>query len=104
MKTGLLRLFLILNFSFLFFNSSRAQFAFIPDTNFRNFLMNNGYSACMNGDYLDTTCSAVVSATLIDCTYKNIYDLTGIEYFDSLQSLICRSNHLVSLTQFPPNL
>src|SRR5436190_15242102 len=106
MKTGLFRLFLIFNFSFLIFNSSSAQFAFIPDTNFRNFLMNNGFASCMAGDSLDTTCTNVISATLINCSYQGITNLEGIQYFDNLDTLECLAsmNGLTNLPSLPGHL
>jgi len=103
MKTNLLRLFLIFHFSFLIFNSSQAQFAFIPDTNFRNFLMSNGFAGCMQGDSLDTTCTTVLSTGFLNISNQNIYDLTGIQYFDFLNTLYCSSNHLTSLPLLPSN-
>jgi uncharacterized repeat protein (TIGR01451 family) len=91
---------------FLFaFATSRAQYVSIPDTNFRNFLMNDGFAGCMQGDSLDTTCAAVVSVTKINCNNKNIHDLAGIQYFDNLDTLICYENiHLSFLPVLPYSL
>src|SRR5215203_7084851 len=104
MKTRLLKLLLIFNFSFLIFNSSSAQFVLIPDTNFRNFLVNNGFAGCMQGDSLDTTCPAVINATIMNCSSKNIQDLTGINFFSSLTNLDCHSNNLTALNLLPSTL
>ena len=94
-------LLLILNLSFLIFNSQKvkAQWVTIPDTNFVNWLTTN-YPSCMSGNMMDTTCSAIVSSSYIDCSNSNISNLSGIQYFDNLQYLDCHSNYITTL----PNL
>ncbi len=72
--------------------SADAQYVTIPDTNFRNWLNTHGFASCMNGSQMDTTCSAVVNATSISCNNSGVVNLTGIQYFDNLQYLNCRSN------------
>lgn len=79
--------FAVLVFAFSF---SNAQWVNIPDANFRTWLSANGYASCMSGTMMDTTCSAVVNATSVDCNTLSIYDLTGIQYFDNLQFLNCK--------------
>ncbi len=96
--------FLVLSIFLLLFSFSRAQFAFIPDTNFRNFLVNNGFAACMQGDSLDTTCTAVVTSTNVNCGNKNIYDVQGIQYFDNLQIFSCFANYLTMLPTLPNSI
>ena len=84
----------------IFLNTSLfAQFVNIPDANFRTWLNNNGYASCMNGTMMDTTCSLIVSATKVNCSSANIADITGIEYFDNLDTLICNYN---DITFLPP--
>ena len=63
-----------------------------PDVNFRAFV--RGYDSDKSGA-LST--SEFASITKIDCSNKNISDLTGIEYFTSLQELLCHNNNLTSL-------
>ena len=80
----------------------RAQYVAIPDSNFGKWLHANGYSACMTGNstsgwHLDTTCTSVINATSIDCNSSSIINLTGIQYFKNLQTLLCYSNNLTSL-------
>jgi uncharacterized repeat protein (TIGR01451 family) len=104
MKTNLLRLFLIFYFSFFIFNSSSAQYVLIPDTNFRNFLMSNGFAGCMQGNTLDTTCLQVINATKINCSQSNIYDIEGIQYFDNLDTLICDRDSILILPPLPSGL
>jgi uncharacterized repeat protein (TIGR01451 family) len=81
-----------------------AQYVNIPDANFRSWLMANGFSSCMAGNTLDTTCSVVVNATHIYCYSYNISDLTGIKYFVNLDSLDCGSNQLTFLPNLPASL
>ena len=76
-----------------------AQFVNIPDPNFRAWLNNNGYASCMNGTMMDTTCSLIVNATKVYCTSAGIADITGIQYFDNLDTLICS---YTNITFLPP--
>jgi len=85
-------------------SNSKAQYAFIPDSSFRNWLNSNGYSGCMNGPLLDTTCSAVITATVVNCNNGTITNLTGIQYFDNLVDLHCSSNPLTFLPNLPSGL
>ena len=100
MKQHLLRIFFFAAILFAT-NKSQAQYVTIPDTNFVQWLYNNGFASCMNGNMMDTTCSAVVIATSEDCSFSNISDLTGIQYFDNLKYLYCNNNQLTSLPAWP---
>jgi hypothetical protein len=87
----------------------KAQYVAIPDSNFGNWLHNNGYSSCLTGNgtvgwQLDTTCSAVQSADTIICKNANIYSLTGLQYFHNLKWLQCDSNQLTALPTLPGSL
>lgn len=81
------------------FRNVDAQFVNIPDANFRTWLNNNGYASCMNGNLMDTTCALIVNATKVNCQNSNIADITGIQYFDSLDTLIFRAQ---DITFLPP--
>jgi uncharacterized repeat protein (TIGR01451 family) len=91
----------LLSFFFLISFASQAQFAFIPDSAFRNFLISDGYAPAMVGDSLDTTSVLVTSAYSINCSGWGIQSLEGIQYFDSLTNLDCSVNYLDSLNQLP---
>jgi len=93
-------LFLLLSF---FLQKANAQWVTIPDPNFVTFLQQN-YPACMNGNQMDTQCGDIVNETVLNCSNKNISDLTGIEYFNNLESLYCNNNNLTFLAQLPNNL
>ena len=93
--------FLLILFHFLF--KANAQWVTIPDSNFVAFLQQE-YPQCMNGNQMDTTCSAIVYATHINCSNMNISDLTGIQYFDSLEYLSCSGNQLTTLPPLPDGL
>ncbi|HRC32890.1 MAG TPA: hypothetical protein PK736_05560 [Bacteroidia bacterium] len=103
MKQQLLRILFLIAILFAA-NNAQAQFVTIPDPNFVTWLNNNGYAGCMNGNMMDTTCGAVVNDAIVDCSNKNISDLTGIEYFDSLKTLYCWNNQLTSLPTLPNTL
>jgi hypothetical protein len=83
---------------------AKAQYVAIPDTNFRNWLVQN-YPACMSGGMMDTTCSGIVGAGSMQISNTYIRNLEGVQYFDNLQSLfIGFGNQVDSIKAFPPNL
>ena len=66
----------------------------IPDNNFLNLLINKGFD--LNGDgTIDEKEAAMIHS--LDVSEDSISDLSGIEYFVSLDSLNCNSNNLTSL-------
>ena len=71
-----------------------GQQTYVPDDNFEQELINQGYDSILN-DYVTTaninTVTSLVVASL------NIADLTGIEGFVALIDLNCQSNQLTSL-------
>lgn len=83
---------------------SKAQYVTIPDPNFVSWLKSNGYLSCFVGNQLDTTCNAVINAKSIWCFGSNISDLTGIIYFDSLDTLLCNNNLLTVLPELPDSI
>ena len=85
-------------------NDAKAQFVTIPDVNFANWLNSNNFSICMNGNQLDTTCSYLLSCKSLTVKSINIFDLTGISYFDSLLILNCSDNNLLSIPKLPDSL
>ncbi len=92
----------------LFTFYSNAQWVSIPDTNFGKWL-NSNTVACMQGNstagwQMDTTCSGVTGKIEIACYNKPISDLTGIQYFDNLQTLLCYNCQLSNLSTLPPRL
>lgn len=82
----------------------KAQFVTIPDTNFVDWLNVNGYSSCLSGNQMDTTCSAIVNTTSINISFTSISDLTGITYFDSLKYLASMEGVLTFLPTLPSHL
>ncbi len=91
---------IILSVTVLVFSLSfcKAQYVTIPDNYFRNWLNNNGFASCMNGNDLDTTCSLVNSVHYLNITYTNIHNIWGVQFFDSLDTLFCAG----TLTSCPP--
>jgi hypothetical protein len=81
--------------------SAKAQYVAIPDTNFRNWLVQN-YPACMSGGMMDTTCNDIVIEQSVNVDSKQIHDLDGIQYFDSLVTLSCSNNDIDIISALPP--
>lgn len=77
-----------------------AQWVTIPDTNFVNKLTQI-IPNCMNGNQMDTTCTQVVNMQSLDVHNLGIYDLTGVQYFDSLIYLGCHQNYISTLPNLP---
>src|SRR5688572_24800903 len=85
------------------FQSARAQYVTIPDSNFLNVLQTH-YPGCVVGNQLDTTSLCVTTLTSMTLNYSSIIDLTGIQYFDSLQALYCDYNPITWLPPLPAGL
>ena len=73
-----------------------AQNVYIPDANFKAYLVGNT-AINTNGDSEIQISEANIFNGSIDCSFGNIYDLTGIEYFTALTFLACRNNQLTNL-------
>ena len=69
---------------------------YIPDENFRNYLISNK-EINPNGDGEILVTEAAKYTGAIKCNGLKINDLTGIEAFTGLTKLICESNQLSSL-------
>jgi Leucine-rich repeat (LRR) protein len=68
----------------------------IPDANFKSYLVNNSLINT-NGDS-EIQCSEAIAFTgIINCSNKNISDLTGIEAFTALTRLDASQNQLTNL-------
>ena len=68
----------------------------IPDANFKNYLINNT-AINTNGD-TEIQCSEASAFTgTIDCSSSSISDMTGIEAFTLLASLLCHNNSIGTL-------
>jgi len=86
------------------FQSLKAQYVTIPDSNFRNYLLTSNYSGCFNSDkQLDTICAAMPMECCMSVNNLNISDLTGVKYF-TVAELYCDYNNLTSLPPLPPML
>ena len=90
--------YLIILLSIFIFNSQKvqAQIVNIPDANFKAALVGNS-SINTNGDNEIQLSEASAYYLIINVSYNNISDLTGIEAFTSLHSLYCSNNQLTSL-------
>lgn len=86
-------LFLLTFFKFSFFYT---QVVNIPDSNFKSYLVGNS-NINTNGDAEIQLSEANNFNGFIDCSFKNITDLTGIETFVKINQLICNDNLLTNL-------
>jgi len=76
----------------------------VPDFHFRNKLKQL-YPSCFTAqDSLITGCSQIQNEISLNLTFLQISSLDGIQYFTSLEHLVCYSNHLTSLPALPTSL
>lgn len=73
--------------------------AFVPDVNFEKALIDLGHDSGNTDEYVPV--SNIDTLIDLDITGKNINDLTGIEYFNALEVLVCKDNNLqdINLTK-----
>lgn len=81
-----------------------AQFVSIPDPVLVNWMQNNGYASCLQGNQLDTTCSAILNVTSLTINGTKVSNLSGIQYFKNLESLECQNDSLVTIPALPQKL
>ncbi|UAY53413.1 DUF7619 domain-containing protein [Ferruginibacter albus] len=99
-KRFFLPLFILLSFAI----TAKAQYAYIPDSSFRVYLKMS-FPSCFNGDLIDTTCTDIVNAKgLLNISNQRISDITGIQYFKSIQSLDCSKNYIDTLPPLPQSI
>ncbi|MES2622422.1 MAG: T9SS type A sorting domain-containing protein [Bacteroidota bacterium] len=89
-------------------NFVKAQYFTIPDNNFATWLRTHGWDTCMVGNQIDTVFSKTykIQFSMLDLSYQNISDLTGIEYIkwcSNINSCISRNLNAShnNLTEFP---
>lgn len=82
--------------TFLLYVGLNAQYTAIPDSNFEDYLENNGMGDGIpgNGQVLTANINHVAE---LDVGAEGIHDLTGIEDFTSLEGLACNFNYLTTL-------
>ncbi|SFB85985.1 T9SS type A sorting domain-containing protein [Kaistella jeonii] len=90
------RTLLLFNLLFATFSIVNAQNIYIPDVNFKAFLVGSS-QINTNGDNEIQITEAEAFSFGMDCSGKNINDLTGIEAFVNLRLLKCFYNNLVSV-------
>ena len=73
-----------------------GQNVYIPDANFKAYLVGNSLINTNNDTEIQVSEASSFDGW-INCEYQNISDLTGIEAFTSLWQLSCSNNQLTSL-------
>ena len=82
----------------------KSQYVTLPDTVFINWLTGHGFSGCMSGNQLDTTCALVLSTDTLLVGNLHIRDLTGVQYFKNLVYLECSNDSLYNIPALPTKL
>ena len=82
-------IFLLIAFSVIF-----AQKTYVPDDKFEQALIDLGYATTLDDSVLTANISSITSLDVYD---KQISDLTGIEAFTALTSLMVSKNQLTSI-------
>lgn len=95
MRKGLIPVLILTMFLTGITRSVKAQITLIPDPKFEQVLIDLGLDVPpLDGYVLKSNISSITS---IDVANKNITDLTGIQDFVSLNSLLCNNNNLTKL-------
>jgi len=107
-KSSLMKKLLIaLTFNLVFITSklvAQTPYVAIPDSNFVHYLKTIVPTA-FKGDSLDKNSTAVTTYTqVIYVSSLNIANLSGVQYFTSLQTLFCNNNSLTTLPTIPNSL
>lgn len=79
------------------FKINTSQVVYIPDSNFKNALLNNTPTIDINNDGEIQVSEAQAYGPYLNVGGKNISDLTGIEAFTGLTFLACNGNNLTKL-------
>jgi uncharacterized repeat protein (TIGR01451 family) len=91
-------------FLFTFSTIKSQDYRYIPDANFRAFLITSGCPFDASGDSLDIGSPFLLSIDSIDCQSRIIYSIEGIQYFTNLNYLDCSYNSIDSISSLPSNL
>jgi len=90
--------FILISFCFIYYNSL-CQNTFVPDTNFEQALIDEGYdSGPLDGNVLTSNISGILN---LDIKNRGITNLTGIEDFSALKNLDCSGNLLINIDVRP---
>lgn len=80
---------------FCFTTIGFSQNTFVPDDNFEQFLIDQGYDSGPLDDFVPT--ANINTVFTLSIGFKGISDLTGIEDFTELRQLYCAGNNLTTL-------
>ena len=72
-----------------------SQNTYVPDDNFEQALIDQGYDSGPLDDYVPT--ANIINITGLSISNKGISDLTGIEDFTALDNLLCWNNNLTTI-------
>lgn len=77
-----------------FSENCAVDITYLPDSNFEQTLIDLGYDDVLDGYVLTTNINTI---SVLYLAFEGINDLTGIEDFSALESLICNDNNLSAL-------
>jgi len=90
--------FILISFCFIYYNSL-CQNTFVPDANFEQALIDEGYDlGPLDGNVLTSNISGILN---LDIKNRGITNLTGIEDFSALKNLDCSGNLLINIDVRP---
>ena len=90
--------FILISFCFIYYNSL-CQNTFVPDANFEQALIDEGYDlGPLDGNVLTSNISDILN---LDIKNRGITNLTGIEDFSALKNLDCSGNLLINIDVRP---
>ena len=92
-KSQMIKIYFAILFTIFSFYSN-AQFTIIIDSNFEQKLIDLGYDDILDSNVFTYN---IDSVTILDLSYLNISNLSGIEDFSNLKILNCSNNNLSNL-------
>jgi hypothetical protein len=100
----MLKIYLCFIICLITLSSLKSQTVEIPDPALRAFLKNQ-FPDCFDwNEKLDTTCSAILSATGIRMNKQSVSSLNGLQYFDSLTNIEVFNSSIDTVNFLPPSL
>lgn len=91
-------------FLFVFSAGLNAQMLTVSDPGFLAYLQNAEFSSCLSGNQLNTSCPLVVNATKVNCSNFPVVDISAINAFVNLDTLIAQYTQIAVVTALPPSI
>lgn len=82
----------------------KAQMLTVSDPGFLAYLQNSPFSSCLSGNQLNTSCPLVVNATKVNCSNFPVVDISAVNAFVNLDTLIAQFTQIDVVTALPPSI